>query len=82
MVCSKIKKSQEPITFVFLVLLEPIISYNFFLWQALECSEISSPTIEPIKNPLQTHNFSCWVPIKDIAKFYGDVTLVLFPWYP
>jgi hypothetical protein len=30
---------------------------QLFLWQALECSEISSPIIEPIKTPLQTHNF-------------------------
>ncbi len=30
---------------------------HYFLWQALECSEISSPIIEPIKTPLQTHNF-------------------------
>jgi hypothetical protein len=30
---------------------------TFFLWQALECSEISSPIIEPIKIPLRTHNF-------------------------
>jgi hypothetical protein len=45
-------KSQEPITFVLLALRESIISYNFFLWQALECSEISSPIIEPIEIPL------------------------------
>ncbi len=30
---------------------------QLFLWQALECSEISSPIIKPIKTPLQTHNF-------------------------
>ncbi len=57
MECSRIKKSQEPIIFVFLALWEPKISYNFILWQALECSEISSPIIEPIKTPLRTHNF-------------------------
>jgi hypothetical protein len=45
------KKSQEPITFVFLALWEPIISYNVFSWQALECSEVSSPIIEPLKTP-------------------------------
>ncbi len=51
------KKSQEPIIFVFLARWEPIISYNFLLWQALECSEMSSPIIEPIKTILRTHNF-------------------------
>jgi hypothetical protein len=30
---------------------------QLFLMEALECSELSSPIIEPIKNPLQTHNF-------------------------
>ncbi len=54
MECSKVnkKKSHEPITFMFLALWEPIISYNFFLWQALESSEISSPIIKPMKTPL------------------------------
>jgi hypothetical protein len=49
---------------------------QLFLWQALECAEISSPIIEPIKNPLQTHNFFLLGSQKKIAKFYGDVTLV------
>ncbi len=49
-----------------------------FLWQVLECSEISSPIIKPVKNPLQTHNFFTLgsQKKKTIAKFYGDVTLV------
>jgi hypothetical protein len=78
MECSKIKiKSHKPITFVFLALWEPIISYNFFLWQALECSEISSPIIPTHKNPpLNPYFFLAWSR-KKIDKFYGDVTLVL-----
>ncbi len=35
---------------------------QLFLWQALECSEISSPIIEPII-------FSSWVPIKKFLNF-------------
>jgi hypothetical protein len=53
----------EPIIFVFLELWEPIISYNFLLWQALHGSETSSPIIKPIITPLRTHNFSRWEPI-------------------
>jgi hypothetical protein len=37
---------------------------QLFLWQALECSEISSPIIKPIKNPSEPIFFSCWVPKK------------------
>ncbi len=40
--------------FVYLALWEHIISYKLFLWQALECSEISSPIIEPIKTPSES----------------------------
>jgi hypothetical protein len=62
----------EPIIFVFLELWEPIISYNFLLWQALHGSETSSP----IMSPLRTHNFFTLEPIKKSSNFYGDVTLV------
>ncbi len=73
---SSTKKKHELITFVFLAICEPIISYNFFLWQALKCSEILSPIIRTHKNPLGTHIFFLLGSIKKIAKFYGDVTLV------
>jgi hypothetical protein len=50
---------------------------QLFVMEALECAEISSPIIEPIKTPLQTHNiFTLGFHIFFFAKFYGDVTLV------
>jgi hypothetical protein len=66
----------EPIIFVFLELWEPIISYNFLLWQALHGSETSFPIIEPIMSPLRTHNFFTMGTHKKSSNFYGDVTLV------
>jgi hypothetical protein len=46
--------------------------------KVIECSEFSSSIIRTHKTPLQTHNyFPAGFQRKKIAKFYGDVSLVL-----
>jgi hypothetical protein len=48
--------------------------------KVMECSKISSSMIRIHKTPLQTHNYFPAGFQQNIARFYGDVTLVCLVW--
>jgi hypothetical protein len=72
MECSKIKKKRSQTHNICVP--DIMGTHNFlqlFLWQALECSEISSLIIQTIKTLLPTHNFFLLGSHKNMLNFMG-----------